>query len=137
MNTSKKSTSKVAALVVAVAAAMTLLSLSAIAQAAPKGDEAKPAAVEASGTVNLNTATEDELVQLPGVGPSKAQAIVAYRTKHGSFKKVDDITRVRGFGWKTFKKLKPYLAVSGATTYHGKKSAPLPGSDAMFGPSAP
>jgi competence protein ComEA len=84
-----------------------------------------PAADDAdapSGTVNLNTASEDELMMLPGVGPSKAAAIVAWRKKYGGFKKVDDLSKVKGFGYKTMKKLKPYLAITGATTYKGKKA---------------
>jgi competence protein ComEA len=75
-----------------------------------------------TGVVNLNTATEDELTLLPGVGPSKAQAILAWRQKYGAFKKVDDLTKVKGFGHKTMKKLKPFLAIAGATTYKGKKN---------------
>jgi competence protein ComEA len=64
--------------------------------------------------VNINTASSGELETLPGIGPSKAAAIIDYRTKH-PFSKVDDITKVKGIGKKTFLKLKPYLAVSGGT----------------------
>jgi len=71
---------------------------------------------QVSGTLNLNTATEDQLVMLPGVGPTKAQRVVAYRSKHGTFHRVADLRRVKGFGYKTVKKLTPYLAVSGPTT---------------------
>src|SRR5436309_784071 len=41
-----------------------------------------------SGKLNLNTASEDQLVLLPGVGPSKAERVVTWRTKHGAFKRV-------------------------------------------------
>jgi competence protein ComEA len=75
-----------------------------------------------TGVVNLNTAGEEELSLLPGVGPSKAQAILAWRKKYGAFKKVDDLTKVKGFGRKTFLKLKPNLSISGPTTYKGKKA---------------
>jgi comEA protein len=83
----------------------------------------KPPATTAanSGTVNINTASADELMRLPGVGASRAMAIVAYRTKHGSFGKVEDLARVKRFGRKTLIKLRPYLSVSGPTTYEGKK----------------
>src|SRR5688572_5451433 len=79
---------------------------------------------------NLNEATEDQLMLLPGVGPSKAAAIVAWRTKHGRFKKVDDLTKVKGFGRKTLQKLRASLALTGPTTYRGKKN---PAGDAFFG----
>ena len=115
-------------------AALALAALAAEAHAAGKDDPAaaERAAPAASGVVNLNQASEDELMQLPGVGPSKAAAIVAWRKKHGAFKRVDDLTRVKGFGRKTLTKLKPYLAVSGATTYRGKKSEAS--GDRFFGP---
>lgn len=78
---------------------------------------------QAAGVVNLNTATEEELQLLPGVGPTRAAAIVAYRKRHGNFRKVEELTRVKGFGLKTLRKLKPYLTVSGPTTFKGRKSA--------------
>ncbi len=69
-----------------------------------------------SGTLNLNTASELELVKLPGVGPKKAARIVAWRVKHGTFRRVVDLRRVKGFGAKSVKKLRPYLTVKGANT---------------------
>jgi len=65
--------------------------------------------------VNINTATAAELSLLPGVGPSKAQSIIKYRGKH-KFKKVEDILRVKGIGRKSFRAMRPYLAVDGPTT---------------------
>jgi competence protein ComEA len=50
------------------------------------------------GPVNLNTATADDLDTLPGVGPSTASAILAYREQHGPFASVDDLADVRGIG---------------------------------------
>jgi competence protein ComEA len=67
----------------------------------------------ALATVNLNTASKDELVALPGIGPSKAQAIIDYRTQNGPFKSVDEVRKVRGIGEKLFQQLKPELAVAG------------------------
>jgi competence protein ComEA len=48
--------------------------------------------------VDLNSATADQLDILPGVGPSTAQAILSYRSAHGSFASVDDLDQVRGIG---------------------------------------
>lgn len=48
--------------------------------------------------INLNTATEAELLRLPGIGPAKARAIVAYRQSRGSFASVEEVLRVPGIG---------------------------------------
>ncbi|HVE51588.1 MAG TPA: helix-hairpin-helix domain-containing protein [Casimicrobiaceae bacterium] len=63
----------------------------------------------AAAAVNLNTATKDELVALPGIGPAKAQAIVDYRNQHGPFKSIDEIRKVKGIGEKLFVQIKPEL----------------------------
>lgn len=68
-----------------------------------------------SGVINLNQADEEALELLPGIGPSRAAAIVEYR-KNRPFKRVDDLVRIKGIGKKTMVKLRPYLAVSGQTT---------------------
>jgi len=76
-------------------------------------------ATAAAGVVNINTATASELALLPGVGPSKAEAIVKFRASN-PFKSVDQITRVKGIGRKSFQNMKPYLAVEGPTTLKTK-----------------
>ena len=70
----------------------------------------------ASAAVNLNTATKEELVALPGIGPAKAQAILDYRNKNGAFKSVEELKDVKGIGAKRFEKLKPDLSVGGASS---------------------
>ncbi len=55
--------------------------------------------------VNINTASEEELTSLPGIGPAKAKAIVEYRKEHGNFKSVDELSNVSGIGEKTVKGL--------------------------------
>jgi competence protein ComEA len=77
-----------------------------------------------TGVVNLNTANEEQLGMLPGVGPTKATRVLEWRTKNGKFARVDDLRKVKGFGRKTLLKLKPHLAVSGETTFKPKKKAP-------------
>ena len=76
----------------------------------------RPARKEVSGKLNLNTASEDQLMMLPTVGPSKAERIVAWRKKNGGFKRVADLRKVNGFGYKTLRKLEPWLDVKGDTT---------------------
>lgn len=51
-----------------------------------------------SGKVNINTADISELIQLDGVGESKARAIIEYREKNGRFRTPDEITNVEGIG---------------------------------------
>lgn len=67
----------------------------------------------AYAAVNINTATPGELDGVKGIGPSKAQAIVDYRSKNGPFKSLDDLKNVKGFGEKSIAKLKGELSVSG------------------------
>lgn len=72
------------------------------------------------GKLNLNTASEDQLMLLPTVGPAKAERIVAWRKKNGSFKRIADLRRIKGFGYKTFKRLEPLLDIKGETTLAAK-----------------
>jgi competence ComEA-like helix-hairpin-helix protein len=80
----------------------------------------KSAHKELTGKLNLNTATEDQLMLLPRVGPSKAERIVDWRKRNGGFKRTADLRRVKGFGYKTFKRLEPYLDIKGDTTLAAK-----------------
>lgn len=68
-----------------------------------------------NGIVNINTATADELQQLPGVGPSKAKRILDHRARR-PFRTVAELVRVKGFGAKTLTRLRPFLTVSGPST---------------------
>lgn len=64
-----------------------------------------------STLVNLNTATQSQLEELPGVGPSYATAIIDYRNKNGGFKSVEDLRDVKGIGDKRFEDLKPLVTI--------------------------
>jgi competence protein ComEA len=61
--------------------------------------------------INLNKADENELQNLPGIGPSKAAAILEYRETNGQFKNVEDLKNISGIGDKTFDKLKDLITV--------------------------
>ena len=105
------------AFVLSTAAALTVTSP---AQAAPKA-KSKVAAKAKSGPalqgkLNLNKADAKQLRLLPGIGKTKAERIIAWRSKNRRFKRVNDLRRVKGFGRKSVKKLAPYLTVTGATT---------------------
>lgn len=62
-------------------------------------------------TVNINRASEGELVSLNGIGSSKAQAIILYREMFGEFKTVDELAKVKGIGAKTLEKNRRRLSV--------------------------
>lgn len=92
-----------------------MLSLSAFTPAKP--GHRPPAAAPVAGVVNLNTATAKQLAMLPGVGPHRAQAIVAYREKT-HFEQPEQVRKVKGVGKAVFAKMKAYLAIDGPNTLH-------------------
>lgn len=61
--------------------------------------------------VNINTASSGELENLPGIGLSRAQAIIQYRNDHGRFQQIEDIKAVSGIGDKIFAKLETLITV--------------------------
>lgn len=78
-----------------------------------KADEKEKVEVSsARELIDINSATAKEFERLPRIGPQLAGRIVAYREKHGAFKRIDDITKVKGIGPKTLEHLRPYLTVS-------------------------
>ena len=68
------------------------------------------------GTININTATAEQLEMLPGIGASRAQAVIEARKRAGGFKRVDDLLEVKGIGKASLEKLRPYLTLDGKTT---------------------
>ncbi|WP_051656574.1 helix-hairpin-helix domain-containing protein [Butyrivibrio sp. AE3004] len=64
-----------------------------------------------SSKVNINTAGEDELCSIPGIGPSRAKNIIAYREENGRFGTIEDIKRVSGIKDKFFSKIKDHITV--------------------------
>lgn len=61
--------------------------------------------------VNINTADKDLLCTLPGIGETRAESILAYRTEHGSFSKIEDIMLVSGIKESSFQKIKEYITI--------------------------
>lgn len=89
-----------------------------------KGEKVKdlPAAVsgaagETTGTsseegkIAINSADENELQKLTGIGPAKAKAILSYREEHGPFQKVEDLLEISGIGEKTLEKIKEQVSL--------------------------
>ncbi len=70
-----------------------------------------PAAGTSGGKINLNTASQAQLEELPGIGPTYAEAIVAERQRRGGFTSVNDLRSVRGIGDKRFAELAPLVTV--------------------------
>ncbi len=61
--------------------------------------------------VNINTATEDELMTLPGIGSSKAADIMAYRQEHGEFNSTDELMQISGIKEAVYSKIKSLITV--------------------------
>lgn len=64
-----------------------------------------------SGTININTADQTQLVTLSGIGAARAADIIAYRTEHGSFQTIEEIMNVSGIKESTFQKIKDQIVV--------------------------
>jgi comEA protein len=112
-------------------AALSALTLSVVAapthaQASQGNDTGK---VAPSGVVNVNSASAEELERLPGIGPSRSQAILELRTKMKRFQTVEDLMRVKGIGRASLRNLRPMITLDGPTTLAaqgGKRSTPKP-----------
>ena len=76
---------------------------------APPQEPAKP-----SFPLDINRASADELTQLPGIGPVKAQAIIEFRNQTGGFKAKEDLLEVKGIGEKTLEKISGLITVGQA-----------------------
>ncbi|MBO6108350.1 MAG: helix-hairpin-helix domain-containing protein [Eubacterium sp.] len=82
------------------------------ADAAPQATDAGSGiSDDVSGTIDINTAGEDELMQIPGIGKVRAASIVAYRNDHGFFARTEDIMQVSGIGQATYDSMKEHIRV--------------------------
>ena len=68
---------------------------------------------EENKLININTADFETLCLLPGIGPSKAQAIIAYREQKGLFINIEDIQKVKGIGPALFNTIKDLISLDG------------------------
>ena len=87
--------------------AFLLLSLLLVSSGAQAADSTQP--------LDLNRATAEQLVRLPGIGEAKAAAILAIRAERGGFRSLDELENVRGIGPKLAAKLRPLLKVANAS----------------------
>lgn len=72
---------------------------------APNDGDVSAGGVDPQGRIDINRASEQELQELPGIGPAKAAAIVAHREEHGPFGEPGDLRAVSGIGERTFQQL--------------------------------
>jgi len=88
-------------------------------EAAPPGKKLNqaPAVV-----LDINQASADDFATLPGIGPKLAGQIVAYREKHGPFRRVEDLLVLRGIGPKKWKAMRPHLRVGTAPSKAAESS---------------
>ncbi len=83
-------------------------------QSTPAQAQATTASEPASGIpVDINSASQEALESLPGIGPVLAQRIIAYRESNGPFAAVEDLQQVEGVGADTFEKLRDLVTAGG------------------------
>lgn len=75
-------------------------------------DDSEQTSGSDSKTVNINQATKEELMELKGIGETRAEAILAYRQEHGSFSSVEELMQVDGIKGKTYEKLKDQIRIN-------------------------
>lgn len=103
------------ALALSLLAALSLLGAPAWADP-PRAAPAPAAVTSPDGVVNLNAANAEELERVPGIGPARAAAIVQLRARVQRFVHLEDLQRVRGIGRVSFRRMRPYLTLTGETT---------------------
>lgn len=74
--------------------------------------------------INLNTASSEQLQEVPGIGPVTAEKILKMRKSYGPFKSVDDLRAIKGIGPKRLEKMRKYLTVGKPPAKSASKSNP-------------
>ena len=95
---------------------------------------AQAASAAASGVVNINTASAEQLALLPRVGPAVAARIVEFREQNGKFKETSDLLLVKGIGDRTFELIEPYVTISGETSLKEKVTVSAEGGSSGWSP---
>ena len=86
-------------------------SFSVMAQKKDADSETTTESSTAASKINLNSATAEQLMSIPGIGPATAKLIIEHRTKAGKFSRVEEIMNIRGIGEKKFEQIKNLLTV--------------------------
>ncbi len=72
-------------------------------------DLCQPAALPLHGRIDLNCATQETLIELPGIGPATAKKIILYREREGGFNRTEDLLTIRGIGPKKLQAISQYI----------------------------
>ncbi len=99
-----------------LAASGLLLALSAFMLSAEAQTQKSTPQTRLVGVVNINTADDQALELLPGIGPARARAIIEYRKAKGPFKRVDSLSEISGIGERALERIRPHCVLKGKTT---------------------
>ncbi len=99
-----------------LAASGMLLALAAVMLSAEAQTQKPTPQTRLVGVVNINTAHDEALELLPGIGPARARAIIEYRKAKGSFKSVESLSEVPGIGERALERIRPHCVLKGKTT---------------------
>lgn len=88
---------------------VTIISMPAL--AATVSPDAKKSVLSMNSPININTASEQELMTLPGIGKKTATSIIEYKNNNGNFESIEDLIKVKGIGAKKLAKIKPFVTI--------------------------